>query len=326
METILSLFIFHDVYVVSLLVAAIMVTVIWLLMSNFKSPESVVMNEVNSGENIEGALRRVLGEKNWPTASEEDADSGESSGGVSSEKLAQMEKEVLLKDKEIAELHKQITQGVSGQEDVEDNSAELMSKIDELEARLLEYEIIEDDIADLSLYKAENEKLKSELESLQAKGGAPVEAPTEEPVVEEEPQEEPVAEAAPAPEPIVESEPEPEEEVVAKSDQTWEETEDYGETGRDLVAEFEKVVNNKDAIVGDTVEVESSLEELEADLEPEAPSAGDVTVSEGKVVEKSLEETGSVAVVNPKLKDIKPDSKEEAEVFINDLKAIKKGS
>lgn len=50
----------------------------------------------------------------------------------------------------------------------------LETKIKDLEARLREYEIIEDDIANLSLYKEENVRLKNELNKL--RGGAPAEA------------------------------------------------------------------------------------------------------------------------------------------------------
>lgn len=52
-----------------------------------------------------------------------------------------------------------------------DNSAELtalQAKIKELQAKLSEYEIIEDDIADLSIFKEENKKLKDEIEKLRA--------------------------------------------------------------------------------------------------------------------------------------------------------------
>lgn len=45
---------------------------------------------------------------------------------------------------------------------------ELKSRIKELQVKLAEYEIIEDDIADLSLFKDENKKLKVELERLRA--------------------------------------------------------------------------------------------------------------------------------------------------------------
>jgi hypothetical protein len=53
----------------------------------------------------------------------------------------------------------------------EANSAvalESQSKIKELEARLAEYEIIEDDIANLSIYKEENSRLKTEIEQLKS--------------------------------------------------------------------------------------------------------------------------------------------------------------
>ncbi|MCJ8277757.1 MAG: hypothetical protein HRT44_14130, partial [Bdellovibrionales bacterium] len=175
------------------------------------------------------------------------------------------------------------------------------SKIDELEARLLEYEIIEDDIADLSLYKAENEKLKTELASLRG-GGAPEPAPTPAPAPE------PVAE-----EPVVEAAPEPEPVPFAEDDD-----DDTEANGRDLVAEFEKVVNNKDAIFGDD-------ESITVDAAEDSQSDGDVLlkVAEEQSVVQEIEEA---PIEHPSLENVKPDSKEEADVFISDLKSIKKGS
>ncbi|MDG0815931.1 hypothetical protein [Bdellovibrio svalbardensis] len=77
---------------------------------------------------------------------------------------------------------------------------DLSGKIRDLESRLAEYEIISEDIADLSRYKDENEALRAELEALQkAAAAAPAAAPVA-PVV---------AEAAPAPEPVSTPEPEP---------------------------------------------------------------------------------------------------------------------
>jgi phage gp46-like protein len=86
------------------------------------------------------------------------------------------------------------------------DTSELDNKIKDLEARLAEYEIISEDIADLSRYKEENEQLKTEITGLkQAPAAAPVAAaPAPTPVA-------PVAEAAPAPaptpEPVVAVEP-----------------------------------------------------------------------------------------------------------------------
>ncbi len=50
--------------------------------------------------------------------------------------------------------------------------AALRAQIRELEARLAEYAIIEDDIADLSLYKEENQRMKSELDDLRKRAGS----------------------------------------------------------------------------------------------------------------------------------------------------------
>lgn len=68
------------------------------------------------------------------------------------------------KKKEIENLRKAAS-------DQDDKTPELLTKIKNLEDRLAEYEIIEDDIADLSKYKEENARLKRQLESL-ASGGA----------------------------------------------------------------------------------------------------------------------------------------------------------
>ncbi|WP_253696297.1 hypothetical protein [Bdellovibrio bacteriovorus] len=70
---------------------------------------------------------------------------------------------------------------------------EMNGKLRDLEARLAEYEIISEDIADLSRYREENDNLKKELEALKAGGAQPAATP-----------------AAPAVEPVVEATPEPE--------------------------------------------------------------------------------------------------------------------
>jgi hypothetical protein len=76
----------------------------------------------------------------------------------------------------------------------EKERADYEAKIKELEARLAEYEIISEDIADLSFYKEENARLTKELESLRGGGAAPAAAPAAAA---------PVAEAAPpVPEPV----------------------------------------------------------------------------------------------------------------------------
>ncbi|ASD63126.1 hypothetical protein [Bdellovibrio bacteriovorus] len=85
---------------------------------------------------------------------------------------------------------------------------ELNGKLRDLEARLAEYEIISEDIADLSRYRDENEDLKKQLEALKAGAPAPAAAapaPEAAPAPAPEPTPEPAAPAAevaaePAPE------------------------------------------------------------------------------------------------------------------------------
>lgn len=85
---------------------------------------------------------------------------------------------------------------------------ELSGKLRDLEARLAEYEIISEDIADLSRYRDENEDLKKQLEALKA--GAPAaSAPTPAPAA-------PVQAEAPAAEPIPEPAAAPAAEVAAE--------------------------------------------------------------------------------------------------------------
>ncbi|MFS4460732.1 hypothetical protein [Bdellovibrio sp. HCB2-146] len=81
--------------------------------------------------------------------------------------------------------------GMSAQE-----KEDLSGKIRDLEARLAEYEIISEDIADLSRYREENEELRKELDNVKAGAAAA-----------------PAAPAAPAPQPAAPPPPEPAPEV-----------------------------------------------------------------------------------------------------------------
>lgn len=106
--------------------------------------------------------------------SEEGAVAGEAglaAAGVSGEELDALKAQVLERETTINELRDQLEKAGAGSDD-----EDLKIKLRLLEDKLAEYEIIEDDIADLSTYKEENARLKEELEKLKA-GGA-VEAPT----------------------------------------------------------------------------------------------------------------------------------------------------
>lgn len=87
--------------------------------------------------------------------------------GGSQEALVQLEilkKDLQSREEEISRLRKvDLT---------DEKAAEFTTRIKELEARLEEYSILEDDIADLSLYKEENIRLKAEIEQLRSAGAS----------------------------------------------------------------------------------------------------------------------------------------------------------
>ncbi|MGZ3771534.1 MAG: hypothetical protein ACXVCP_18250 [Bdellovibrio sp.] len=72
--------------------------------------------------------------------------------------------EALQKATEMAEMSANTSSGGVDSKEAD----ELKNKINDLEGRLAEYEIISEDIADLSRYRDENDKLKKEIEALKA--------------------------------------------------------------------------------------------------------------------------------------------------------------
>ncbi|MGE3974706.1 MAG: hypothetical protein AB7F59_09290 [Bdellovibrionales bacterium] len=88
--------------------------------------------------------------------------------------LERLRREMQDKEKTLAELQKSLEEAKKAQSAAPVgaptvDTKPLEEKIKELQAKLAEYEIIEDDIANLSTYKQENQKLKSELDSLKSK-------------------------------------------------------------------------------------------------------------------------------------------------------------
>ncbi|MEY4616189.1 MAG: hypothetical protein RJB66_1149 [Pseudomonadota bacterium] len=151
----------------------------------------------------------------------------------------------------------------------------LEAKVKDLEARLAEYAVIEDDIADLSLYKEENarllaevEQLKTKMMNLQADSGVARSIPSLEPMPVSEPtptptpEPVPVTAAAPTPEPALEK--------VATSDAADDA----------IMAEFEKAVAEQKVAAKAEAEVTATEggplagdeQEPEANVAPESAS------------------------------------------------------
>ncbi len=140
--------------------------------------------QVGISPELEKSLQKLLENQtkaavfDFSKSQEGGAPSSIATQGVSPEAAAQMDKlktEMLAKEKKIQELSAQLTQAVSQPASAGVDSSGLEARIKELEARLAEYDIISEDIADLSRYKDENERIKTELASL--RGGAPAAAP-----------------------------------------------------------------------------------------------------------------------------------------------------
>ncbi len=172
------------------------------------------------------------------------------------EEKEQLESAIAAKEAEIEKLKTNMetlrneAQNSSGDGELPDD---IKAKIEELEARLAEYEIIEDDIADLSMYKEENAQLKAEIEALRSSspevGGAEEPASIEEALAEDKKVEEPAVEAEAA---------------------------DDGGVDDDIMAEFAAAVENQKA--GDLEDADSLEDETKkktdepSELKAESPA------------------------------------------------------
>jgi hypothetical protein len=173
-------------------------------------------NDEGHSDELEKTLRKVL-ESAELKASPMPMPTGNTD--VSEEAFKEVEnlkKTLSDKSSEIATLRKQIEEKQASGSG-EDTSG-LQLRLKELEAKLAEYEIIEDDIANLSMYKEENKRLRSELDKVQA-GGVAAAAPAVAPVVEA------AAPVAPTPAPVAQTIPEKSAAIVEEVMQTPEVTE-----------------------------------------------------------------------------------------------------
>lgn len=163
-------------WVVASSVVVILLLLIPLLWISVKSSPDVEDTQTLKG--LEGSLKKMI----------EETQSGKATLGESAGNSAQVEKEKQELVQLQAELRNQLQQkekeietlkssagsngagassvGVSAE--VEKQLQESEDRVRELEARLREYEIIEDDIADLSTFKEENAKLRQEIQKIKA--------------------------------------------------------------------------------------------------------------------------------------------------------------
>ncbi|WP_413560540.1 hypothetical protein [Bdellovibrio sp. HCB209] len=232
-DQILLFFSKYNVAIIEGLVAAIILLGLFVGYRGFfgkKDAESSVGGGLDTAQ-LEKTLQKILdnqgtshaktGDEALAAAFKEGSAHGESPEEVTQLKVSLTENikelevvraELQIAEKKVAELQATASEGGAAPAAAAPavDTSEFENKIKDLEARLSEYEIISEDIADLSRYKEENEKLKSEITGLKEAGpaaAAPAQAaapaapaPTPEPEPEAPaPTPEPVAEVAAAP-------------------------------------------------------------------------------------------------------------------------------
>jgi hypothetical protein len=118
------------------------------------------------GTDVQGFLQKILDQ----TAKLETVKlDGASPAGIAEVdvQVQQLKKDLAAREEELTKLKTSGATAPAGDAD------KLGARIKELETKLAEYEILEDDIADLSLYKDENVRLRSEIDKLKGGGAAP---------------------------------------------------------------------------------------------------------------------------------------------------------
>ncbi|HEY8270058.1 MAG TPA: hypothetical protein VIG33_04170 [Pseudobdellovibrionaceae bacterium] len=249
MEKFLEFWSHYNAAIIESLVALILVSAIYLAYrSLFAAKEVETSHEVISGGafnavQIEKTLQKILDQQSSRPASLTSGVATETE--VPAEILQELDflkKALEEKEKQIATLQAKAAQVNAGPSDeqiaaaasaaaglAEKERLDYVSKIKELEARLAEYEIISEDIADLSFFKEENTRLTKELE--EARGEKP-----------------PLQSAAPEPEPSLESVVPPKKMTVPESEVLPEAevfAEAAGSIDDSLMAEFAKAVEDQ---------------------------------------------------------------------------------
>ena len=157
MEALIYFVMAHGTMVITSLLGGIILCVLALLMISFHSPKTAMVAEMGSVERLEGVLRNMLSEQSWARPTGE--------GGASSEQVSLLVEQVNGLENELKEKQKLIDEMMSASPD-EPTAAPLKMKIKELEDKLAEYSVIEEDIADLSKFRQENDNLRTRITEL----------------------------------------------------------------------------------------------------------------------------------------------------------------
>lgn len=155
MEALVYFVMAHGTMVITSLLGAIILCVFALLIVSFHSPKEAIGFEVGSVERLEGVLKNMLSNQSWAQGSSE-------AGGASQDQINLLVQQVSGLETELKEKQKALDEIMSISPD-EPQAAPLKMRIKELEEKLSEYAVIEEDIADLSRYRQENESLRARI-------------------------------------------------------------------------------------------------------------------------------------------------------------------
>lgn len=179
----------HNQQVIAGLVVVILVTAILLFLRALGQDKGHVSGRAGATADldigaIEAAFKRVVAASGGVVAGAATTAAGGAAGAdnaagedaAQNAKVQDLAREI---DRLTSELATKSAGGAAGTSSGvdPDKVAELQAKIEELQGKLAEYEIIEDDIADLSRFKEENSELRKELEQLKQNAGAMAAAP-----------------------------------------------------------------------------------------------------------------------------------------------------
>lgn len=148
MESLVHFIMSNGTMVVTMLLGGIIFCVFGLLIMSFHSPKLAIAQELGSVDRLEGVLRQML--------SDQDFSKGKSDDGASESEVSLLKEQVSILEKEVKDKNQKLES--SGGDDTV-----LKTRIKELEAKLNEYSIIEEDISDLSKFRQENEELRTRI-------------------------------------------------------------------------------------------------------------------------------------------------------------------
>lgn len=182
----------HNATIIEVMIALTLLAVLFLSVRMFlfaKEPAGSPSN-MDLGQ-MEVTLKKILekaGQVSFPGNGGETSAGSEDSQKLLAE-IQNLKVELESRQRQIEAMKSAPAEGESASPGLSAADKEKMeSQIQELQAKLSEYEIISEDIADLSFYKEQNVKLQKEIEALKSGGAAetpvasPVPSPTQPPV------------------------------------------------------------------------------------------------------------------------------------------------